>query len=307
VTDPASTPDLRTRIIAVLQASPLTFIQPNGQGSLDVDYAAMADLVLPEVEPDLEEGRFAIAHIEQWERVLEEHKADQAHLLDQVRQLRAERASMIRDLHAAQFDGSTALPDRPLDTVWAWLLDLVGKDRARLSVGSTPTIPDDAADQIARTLVKADGFHTGAQNQQQTAAVLDLVRGWGSAVTNPNGTPADREGALRRLVTDLQGARDVDLDGAYAAGFTDGQVQAGNDLEAALDGEPAVPAVPEPDATPDTTGEVYPANLLARPNGRFVCVCGDEVKTREHHWNGHTWACIDMASFAQPCTTEETS
>lgn len=95
-----------------------------------------------------------------------------------------ERTSMVRDLHAAVFDGAISLPDRPLDTVWNYLLGCVRSDPARLSGGNAT--PKDAAEQISRALVKTDGFHTGRQNRQQTAAVLALVSGWGSAVATPD-------------------------------------------------------------------------------------------------------------------------
>jgi hypothetical protein len=41
---------------------------------------------------------------------------------------RSQALECVVDLHAALFDGATALPDRPLDTTWEWMLSLVRKD-----------------------------------------------------------------------------------------------------------------------------------------------------------------------------------
>lgn len=145
--------------------------------------------------------------------------------IEQVHQLRAEVRSMVVDLHAAQFDGATSLPDRPLDTVWKWLLDLVRKDRALLSGGNTTpadaatghlgyrwsavevapgTInpddgellaagwwivgmgPDDASEPAVELHVESTPWVAGADPAVQVArSIADRLAGWGSAVTTP--------------------------------------------------------------------------------------------------------------------------
>jgi len=125
--DPVPTPegDLRTRIERAIVAEDL---QSDTRARREPGYCgvtARADAVLAEVEPELARLR---AEADEWKRAAEAQSQGRS----------AEVASLVRDLHAAQFDGSTSLPDRPLDTVWNWLLDLVRKDRSRLSGGNTP-------------------------------------------------------------------------------------------------------------------------------------------------------------------------
>lgn len=178
---PVPTPegDLRARIRSTLSGYSLA-VAYEGDGP--------AGAVWEVVEPELARLR---AEVDEWKRAAEAESQGRS----------AEVASLVRDLHAAQFDGSTSLPDRPLDTVWNWLLDLVRKDRSRLSGGNTPA---DAVLQIHKAInepgsqvpraadwvyeVQGKEIPGGeAFSHWSARAVAHLVRGWGSAVATPDG------------------------------------------------------------------------------------------------------------------------
>jgi hypothetical protein len=100
--------------------------------------------------------------------------------------LRDEVRSMVVDLHAAQFDGATSLPDRPLDTVRKWLLDLVRKDRARLSGGNaTFSVPAMSLPPMTAGCAGCDGFrpigHVPPCSPSAVATPADTQADTGSA------------------------------------------------------------------------------------------------------------------------------
>lgn len=181
------TDDLRTRIERAIAAEDLVSDTRARREPGYCGVTARADAVLAEVEP-----------------VLAQHR-------DTEETLRADMRSMVVDLHAAQFDGATSLPDRPLDTTWAWLLDLVRKDRARLSAGS-PTIPDDARTQLrdyltgwlpARLSVPYDDTVEEIAMALAVSLVDDVLSEWSAATPKADGA-GDLRGTLTALAADFR-------------------------------------------------------------------------------------------------------
>lgn len=193
VSAPDPTADLRTRIAVALSKA------ATGKGT------RLGRLRFPLADAAVEAMREHVTDVHTRNATLRaEHSQMASDRADAVRGYEQERAavqSMVRDLHAALFDGSTSLPDRPLDTVWEWLLTLVRQERARLVSGSAPTIPDDAEEQIAYriadywTLINGDA-EPDDSDYGIAHHVLDLVLGWGSAVANPTDGAADLLPAL---------------------------------------------------------------------------------------------------------------
>lgn len=191
-----------------------------------------------------------------------------------------ERATMVRDLNAALFDGSTLLPDRPLDTVWEYLLGLVREDAASRS--GRGEVPDDAAvDRVAKYLLslqQAGGVSPEEIDQLWTEGLNDFSRDlWRgrarvllgllaeSAVTNPT----DGASALgwRSILANC--AQNIATTNTSSAS---GQLQA--DLENfavaygayGLEDPPAGPVVPAPteDTGPAAEVDVKAAIRVAR-------------------------------------------
>jgi len=203
VTDPTSADDLRDRLSEHLERTMPKSASGYQTYLQDELYFGLAGFIEAEVARLTGEAA-------EWKRAAEAEAQGRT----------ADVTLMVRDLHAAQFDGATSLPDRPLDTVWEWLLDLVRKDRARLSGGNTPadaagvvlatpnsagagdrirvTYIDDVVEEGVVVASRPAGrnfvdFRTDDGEMRHGVHVYEILArapGWGSAVATPADTQA---------------------------------------------------------------------------------------------------------------------
>ncbi len=136
-----------------------------------------------------------------------------------------------RDIAAltARMGTVNTIPD---DTEAQWGVRFAG-DVVRLQSGEAPTREYvERHNSVATAPNRVEVVRRTVSKWQPVAPQAPVEPTVGDAVrTNKPATPA----LLRRLVSELQAAASADLDGAYDAGFADGQTQAGNDLEVLLD------------------------------------------------------------------------
>jgi hypothetical protein len=239
---PVPTPegDLRTRTAVALSKA------ATAKGTrLGLLRFPLADAVLSEVvEPELAHLRDEVTAAHTRNAVLrDKHRKEVDDLRAELVAIGAqrddaeeERASMVRDLHAAVFDGATSLPDRPLDTVWEYLLGCVRNDRARLSGGNaTPKDAAETVDTVALFLMRTKFYGTNPDprcvaaiaNQWQCHLTADerehwrawarklIASGWGSAVATPKSTSKDAAERWEEAVAVL---REVGCQGTYCEG-----------------------------------------------------------------------------------------
>ncbi|PRY35308.1 hypothetical protein [Umezawaea tangerina] len=202
--------ELRAKLIREFDDHPSEWVFPNEFGGYDVDNAAAADLALEVLGPELEEGRFAIAHIEQWQRVVEANKTEIARLTGLLRGMARKVVASRAELHQAVEDWArndasvladsqqVATRNEYLQRLLVWERKCWGIERQgwrelherTVAEASISSIPDDALAQLVHMLANRARTLPGLEydeHQHAAAALLDRFRSWQTTNTTTSG------------------------------------------------------------------------------------------------------------------------